>query len=185
MWLTTSTTLNEGEPKPSSADGGDLLAWILCWSELGSFGALLIAFTIVSWLHPDEVAAEREERHRLIPITNTAILLTSGWFAATAASQKKLAKRRVAFAAAAVGGLAFVAIELYECRLEQVSLSADDARSTLYAAMTGFHLAHCFSGHSSSCCSPGIHRPRTYMTTIIWHVLDIVWLVMFPMVYLI
>src|SRR6188768_974901 len=34
-------------------DGGDLVLWILVWSELVAFGALLAGFMVMSYLHPE------------------------------------------------------------------------------------------------------------------------------------
>jgi len=55
----TSTDVNQDVHGRTASDGGDLLVWILAWSELAAFGALLTAYVIASWIHPDEFAKER------------------------------------------------------------------------------------------------------------------------------
>ncbi|WP_160012522.1 cytochrome c oxidase subunit 3 [Rhizobium sp. 18055] len=164
----------------------DLLVWILAWSELAAFGALLVAFVVVSWLHPEEVAAGRARMTLVVPAFNTAILLLSGWAAAVAATPVPLPKRRIALCAASAGGLLFVALKLYEYSLEGASLLSDDAFSTLYILMTGFHLVHVLFGSLVLALLARFPSPQNvHLMTTLWHVIDIVWLVMFPIVYLI
>ncbi|MDM9623424.1 NorE accessory protein for nitric oxide reductase [Rhizobium sp. AC44/96] len=166
--------------------GDDLLVWILAWSELAAFGALLIAFVVVSWLHPEEVAAGRARMTLVVPAVNTAVLLLSGWAAAIAATPLPLIKRRIALGAASAGGLLFVALKLYEYSLEGASLLSDDAISTLYVLMTGFHLVHVLFGSLVLALLARFPSPQNvHLMTTLWHVIDIVWLVMFPIVYLI
>ncbi|NKL02963.1 cytochrome c oxidase subunit 3 family protein [Rhizobium leguminosarum bv. viciae] len=164
----------------------ELLVWILAWSELAAFGALLIAFVVVSWLHPGDVAAGRARLHLILPTVNTAVLLVSGWFAAIAATQVTAFRQRLALCAAAAGGLLFVALKLYEYGAEGASLLSDDAFSTLYILMTGFHLAHVLFGSLVLALLVRFPDPQNiHLMTTLWHVIDIVWLVMFPIVYLI
>ncbi len=164
----------------------DLLVWILAWSELAAFGALLIAFVVVSWIHPEKVAAGRARMTLVIPAVNTAVLLLSGWAAATAATSSALIKPRIALSLASAGGLLFVALKLYEYSLEGASLLSDDAFSTLYILMTGFHLVHVLFGSLVLALLARYPSPQNiHLMTTLWHVIDIVWLVMFPIVYLI
>ncbi|PDS40605.1 NorE accessory protein for nitric oxide reductase [Rhizobium anhuiense] len=181
--MTVTTTRHELEGG-SRATGDDLLVWILSWSELAAFGALLSAFVAVSWIHPEEVAAGRANLHHLIPIVNTVVLLTSGWFAAVADSQTTVLRRRIALLGASAGGMLFVALKIHEYSLEGATLLADDTFSTLYMLMTGFHLAHVLFGSLVLALLVRYpSRQNVYMMTTLWHVIDIVWLVMFPVVY--
>lgn len=164
----------------------DLLVWILAWSELAAFGVLLVAFVIVCWLHPEEVAAGRVRMTLVVPAFNTAILLLSGWAAAVAVTPISPTRQRIALGAASAGGLLFVVLKLYEYGLEGASLLSDDAFSTLYILMTGFHLVHVLFGSLVLALLARFPSPQNvHLMTTIWHVIDIVWLVMFPIVYLI
>ncbi|KWV60245.1 NorE accessory protein for nitric oxide reductase [Rhizobium altiplani] len=178
--MTSTTSDDLAEP-----GSGDLLVWILAWSELAAFGALLAAFVIASWISPEDFLAGRARLDTTIPIANTVVLLASGWFAAMAARQTRLLGRRLLLLAAAAGGFLFTALKVHEYGQEGASLLSNDAFSTLYVLITGFHLAHVLFG---SCVLALIarfpSRENVHLMTTLWHVIDIVWLVMFPLVYL-
>jgi nitric oxide reductase NorE protein len=78
----------------------------------------------------------------------------------------------------------FVALKIHEYSLEGATLLADDTFSTLYVLMTGFHLAHVLFGSLVLALLVRYpSRQNVHMMTTLWHVIDIVWLVMFPVVY--
>ena len=60
-------------------ESGNLLLWILVWSELAAFGALTGAFIIAFTLNPDAFAAARQHLQPQLAGLNTLILLASGW----------------------------------------------------------------------------------------------------------
>ena len=173
------------EPE-DDAQGGDLLVWILAWSELAAFGALLAAYAMVSWLHPAEASELRGRLHLLVPILNTGVLLGSGWMAAMATCQATVAGRRWALLGAAGGGMAFVVLKMVEYRMEGAALLTDQALPTLYILITGFHLAHVAFGAGVLALLARFPNPQNiHLMTTLWHVIDVVWLIMLPVIYLI
>ncbi|MBP2445079.1 cytochrome c oxidase subunit 3 [Rhizobium leguminosarum] len=181
----TSTDLVQGADGETASDSGDLLVWILAWSELAAFGALLTAYVVASWIHPDEFAKGAATLHQTIALANTIILLTSGWFAVKAANCANQRSQRLTLLAAAGGGFLFVALKLYEYRLEGASLLAADTFSQLYLLITGFHMAHVLFGSLLLVLVARFPSPQNvHLMTTLWHVIDIVWLVMLPVVYL-
>ncbi len=182
---TTTTTSSQGITDIGGSGDGDLLVWILAWSELAAFGALFTAFIAAGWIHPADFAAGRAHLHQDIPVLNTMVLLTSGWFAASATSASSRSRRLQLFAAAA-SGLLFVVIKLYEYRVEGISIVTTDTFTQLYLLLTGFHLAHVLFG-SLILLIVGVfpNRQNIHLICTLWHVIDIVWLVMLPVVYLI
>ncbi|MDR9808469.1 cytochrome c oxidase subunit 3 [Rhizobium hidalgonense] len=181
----TSTDIAQGTHSEAASSGGDLLVWILAWSELAAFGALLTGYVVASWMHPDQFADGKATLHQSIALVNTVILLTSGWLAVKAATCSRKRGQRLTLIAAAGGGLLFVALKLYEYSLEGVSLVAIDAFSQLYLLITGFHLAHVLFGSLLLVLIARFPSPQNiHLMTTLWHVIDIVWLVMFPVVYL-
>ncbi|WP_245424972.1 cytochrome c oxidase subunit 3 [Rhizobium sp. M10] len=171
-----------GQAPPQS---DDLLVWILAWSELVAFAALLTGFVMASWFQPELFAAGKARLHQDIALANTVILLVSGWFAALAARSGTARRQRLALLAAAAGGILFVALKLYEYRAEGASLLAEDAFSQLYVLISGFHLAHVLFGALVLALMARFPSPENiHLMTTLWHVIDIVWLVMFPVVYL-
>lgn len=180
----TTTATSQPAGNVADTDEGDLLVWILAWSELVAFGALLAAFVAAGWLHPADFEAGRAHLHQGIPVLNTIVLLTSGWLAASAASPTS--RSRLQLLGAAAGGLLFVVIKLYEYQVEGISIVATDTFTQLYLLLTGFHLAHVFFGSlilTIVACFP--NRQNAHLISTLWHVIDIVWLVMLPVVYLI
>ncbi|MBB3593748.1 nitric oxide reductase NorE protein [Rhizobium sp. BK529] len=171
--------------KPRDTDSGDLLIWILAGSELVAFGALLTAFVIASVLHPEIFAAGKARLPHVLPVINTVVLLTSGWFAAKAAEQKAIPRRRLMLLVAALGGLVFVGLKCSEYVFEGSSLLAGDPFSQLYLLITGFHLMHvAFGSIILVLVAVFPTSENVHLITTLWHVIDIVWLVMFPVVYL-
>jgi len=166
-------------------DSGDLLVWILAWSELVAFGALLTAFVVASVLHPETFAAGKARLHHILPVVNTIVLLASGWFAARAAEQSAIPRRRLMLLVAALGGFVFAGLKCTEYVFEGTSLLAGDPFSQLYLLITGFHLTHVAFG-SMILVLVAIFptRENVHLITTLWHVIDIVWLVMFPVIYL-
>ncbi|XAZ20005.1 cytochrome c oxidase subunit 3 (plasmid) [Sinorhizobium sp. B11] len=166
-------------------DNGDLLVWILAWSELVAFGALLTAFVVASVLHPETFAAGKARLDHALPIANTIVLLASGWLAAKAAEQGAISRRRLMLLAAALGGVVFGGLKGLEYAFEGASLLSGDPFSQLYLLITGFHLTHVAFG-SMILVLVAIFptRENVHLITTLWHVIDIVWLVMFPVIYL-
>lgn len=174
--------------RQETSDAGDFLLWILVWSELAAFGILLVAFMIAGVVQVEEFAAARQHLGTPLAAVNTAVLLTSGWQAARAASPGlSLGRARAAILMAALLGFVFVAIKLYEYSGE-LAHAGDEAYGVffeLYFLLTGFHLLHVlFGALVLLLVSWRMERSNVLLITTLWHVFDLIWIVMFPIVYL-
>lgn len=181
--MTISTTQEEEAP-----GAGDLLLWILVWSELAAFGILLAAFMVAGIVQADKFAAARLHLNTPLAALNTAVLLTSGWQAARAARPGALpGSTRRALVSAAMLGFGFVAIKLYEYGSE-IAHAGDATYGVffeLYFLLTGFHLVHVlFGALVLLIVSLRMERSNVILVTTLWHVFDLIWIVMFPIVYL-
>lgn len=178
---------------PNTAVSGDKpedewLLWILVWSELVTFAILLIAFMIVSIINIEGVAQFRSHLSPGLAAANTVVLLLSGWQAAVAVRARhniNAVRRPLLFSA--LFGLVFVAVKLVEYSHELPLLDADATGMLLelYFLLTGFHLMHVLFG--SIILALVAWRPSTsnvILITTLWHAIDLVWLVMFPVLYL-
>ncbi|CAN7730913.1 MULTISPECIES: cytochrome c oxidase subunit 3 [Ensifer] len=171
-----------------NASADDLLLWVLVWSELAAFGILLVGFLVVGVIQADAFAAARSHLNPLLAGINTLVLLTSGWQAALATRPAaSTPTRRRALVLAALFGFAFVAIKLFEYSTEVAvaGLPKFGAFFELYFLITGFHLLHVAFGSVILLLvawrpSPG----NIALITTLWHVIDLVWIVMFPIIYL-
>lgn len=166
---------------------GDLILWILVWSELVAFGMLISAFLVMSFLHPESYSIAKLHLNGRLASINTIVLIFSGWLAAEADRAASLGKRRIALVGAACLGFVFAAIKLFEYAGE-IRFAGDATFNSffeLYFIITGFHLAHViFLGFVMLLVARRAERSNVAMVATLWHVIDIVWLVIFPVIYL-
>lgn len=168
-------------------EGGDLVLWILVWSELAAFGVLLSGFLVTSLLHPESFALARLHLDGRLASINTLVLITSGWLAAEAARAASERVRRLTLVLSAVLGLGFAALKIveYQGELRFVGDATFNAFFELYFLITGFHLAHVvFIALLMLLIARRPVPSNVALVATVWHVIDIVWLVIFPVVYL-
>ncbi|WP_420963213.1 cytochrome c oxidase subunit 3 family protein [Brucella sp. IR073] len=170
---------------------GHPMMWVLIFSEIVAFGAMLIAFSIARAAYPDIFAAGRARLNPAIGGLNTIVLLTSGWLATWAVRAREhgcASSARLLLAGAMFFGLVFVAVKLFEyaTKLEAgIGLETDNF-FTLYFLMTGFHLLHVLLGIvilGVVAFSGAVENVRTGAA--FWHMVDLVWIVMYPLIYLV
>lgn len=170
------------------AKNDHLLLWILVWSELIAFGILIIGFLVVSTFQVEAFELGRLHLRPGIAGANTLILLVSGYFVALAMRQRNdLSAVKRPLVVAAGLGLCFVAVKLFEYAGE-VRFAGDATLDTffeLYFIITGFHLLHVFFGAIALLLvawRPA--RENLILIATLWHVIDLIWLVIFPILYL-
>lgn len=171
--------------KAESDEADSLLLWILVWSELAAFGALLVAYLVMTVADTDGAATLRLHLHPGLAALNTVLLVFSGWQAALAVRGNDGEVRRP-LVIAALCGLAFAVVKAFEYTIEVKSgIGEAGGLAELYFLITGFHLLHVLFG-------AGIlflvawrpSRSNVVMIATLWHAIDLIWLVMFPIVYL-
>lgn len=170
---------------------GDPMMWVLIFSELAVFGLLLGSFSVARAVNPSVFADGQELLDPDLAGLNTLVLLTSGWAAArgtvAARSLRRVACRLWLALAIALGG-AFVALKLLEYDRE-IGAGASLETSTfftLYFLLTGFHLLHVVLGMVIMAVVQRRAAPAAVETgASFWHMVDFVWVLMFPIVYLV
>jgi nitric oxide reductase NorE protein len=170
---------------------GDPMMWVLVFSELVAFGLFLGAFVVARAVNSAIFASGQATLDVSLAAYNTIVLVTSGWAAAKGAASARAGKSRHArlwlFLAMALGG-AFVTIKLVEYAGEignGVGLETS-VFFTLYFLLTGFHLLHVVLGIIILAVVCRRADPVHVETgTAFWHMVDLVWIVMFPIVYLV
>ena len=170
---------------------GNPMMWVLIGSELLVFGAGLIGLAGARLMEPELFAASQASLDRLTATINTGVLLTSGYFAALAVvaiRRENVARARAWLAAAGALGLVFLAIKIFEyAEKAEAGIGLEtNTFFTLYYLLTGFHLAHVVFGVIILALVGIFARLETIETgTVFWHMVDLVWVLIFPMIYLV
>lgn len=176
-------------------------------SEAMLFGAVIMGLLALRTWEPVAFAATSERLILLAGAANTAILLTSSLLVAIGAEARRLDRNRLAmmmFAVAAALGVAFLIIKGTEYRIEYLEglmpgvgpkqdFASAGARMFMdgYFIATGLHALHVIIGVGllAGCAwrlrgdrppsEVGIENVGLY-----WHLVDIVWVFLFPILYL-
>jgi len=175
---------------------GDLAVWIFIFAELAVFGIMFIGFAVARSLDPTTFHAGREVLHPWIGLLNTAALITASYLVATAVHQlrdrRSGAHWRLWFAIAVSGiytvGKLYEYVNLYS---QGYNLSTDTF-FMFYFFLTFFHFMHVIlgqvvlvvlavkvgNGDYDGSDMNGMESGASY-----WHMVDLVWLVLFPILY--
>lgn len=169
---------------------GELILWILIVSEIAVFAAGLSVMAILGLRDPAGFAAAQAMLDGRMAALNTVILVTSGLFAARAerdAAAGNARRARMGLAVAAAGGIAFLAIKGMEYARDIGAGIGIDTHPffTFYYLLTGFHAAHVIAGVAVlALVSFRAGRDGVQAAAMFWHMVDLVWVLILPPVYL-
>ena len=170
---------------------GELLMWVLIVSEVLIFTAGVSSMAVVRLFDPEGFAAAQELLDGRIAAFNTVALVTSGLFAARAEAAARRGEPRAArwnIALAILGGLIFLAVKAAEYAADlQAGISFESHPFfTFYFLLTGFHAAHVAAGVVILLLLTRFDAPRNVEAgAAFWHMVDLVWVILFPVIYLI
>ena len=168
---------------------GELMMWILIISELAVFSAGLLALLAVRLTDPAGFAEAQSHLHRLGAAVNTMVLVTSGYLAAEAArlAGSRPARARLFLVLAASLGAVFLWVKAseYADLFAQGIGTETHAFYTFSYLLTGFHAAHVLAGMILLLGVAWRPSPRaTGVAAAFWHMVDLVWVLLVPVVYL-
>jgi cytochrome c oxidase subunit 3 len=192
-------------------EAASLGMWLFLATEVLFFGGLFAVYSIYRSWYPEAFAAASHEMVVWAGTTNTVVLITSSLTMALAVHAAQMGERRVVMwflAATMLLGLAFLGIKAFEYYTEFAEhhvpgsgfmfepMYARQAQIffSLYFVMTGLHALHMIIGLGlMAVMFYWVWRgtiTREYFSPIevsglYWHFVDIVWIFLFPLLYLI
>ena len=191
-------------------DAAELGMWAFLVTEVMFFGGLFLCYAIYRGSMPEQFIAASQTLHVPLGTVNTAVLLTSSLtmaLAVSAAQRQNRPKVTLFLVATLVLGAVFLGIKAYEYaekfHHDHVPLLGWDFDPALpqgsqiffvlYFIMTGLHAVHMVIGmgillvlaYWSWWGRTPIRATPIELTGLYWHFVDIVWIFLFPFLYLI
>ena len=189
-----ATSAHENEDRgATTVPTGRLGIWWFLASEIVIFGGLVTCYVLFRLRHPEWGALAA---HTLTPAgaLNTFVLLTSSLtvvLAHDAASRGKHQLASLALLQTLFGGAVFLGVKALEYGHEIAQGFTPNAGLfwSFYYAMTGLHALHVLGGLVAiwvvqRSVAQGRHLRRVEYVGIYWHFVDIVWIFLFPLLYL-
>lgn len=185
--------------------------WIFLATEMLFFGVLFTSYTVLRILHPAGFAEASHHTDLLLGSGETAALLTSSIMIVLGVRAIKLGQRRLGtlfLLLTAALGIGFLVIHGFEYHSEWEEHLVPGVRFfqtgphahavelfyTLSYLLTGWHSVHLIIAVSvvlglAIRVWRGAFGPEHYtaleLTTLYWHLVDIIWMFIFPLLYLI
>lgn len=177
---------------------GGILIWIFIFLELITFGGALVAMTVISNSQHELFHTSRLQLNINYGSLNTIVLLASGFFIATAVhlfkkNNFKLSSRYILLSM--LFGVVFIVIKAFEYshKFDEGITLEYNTFFTFYWLLTGFHLIHVIVGlfiltlfYFSLIKKEVVLKAEDFEAgTAFWHMCDLIWLLLFPVIYLI
>lgn len=186
--------------------------WVFLATELMLFGGMFAIYTMYRAFYPTAFAEGSHHLDLALGSINTAVLIVSSLCIALAVHVARTSTRRLPLVLcllATVGlGILFMGIKGYEYYLHYLNGEFPVLNWTyggaqagqvqlffwLYFAMTGVHAVHLTIGIGlvsllTLLALLGRYKPNSYtpieMTGLYWHFVDIIWIFLLPLLYLI
>lgn len=200
MDKSATMTLNEGpcgnNSAPEGLTAGRLGIWALISSEIVLFAGLFGSFILMRMIHP-EWSEEARHLNLYAGTLNSIILLVSNFFmmkAATAVSEGKPDAVKKFLALTMLMGVAFLGVKAFEYTHEfaEGEFPWSHGFWSFYFLMTGIHATHIVGGLVALWLlfaralkgTLGPYQGRVAITGIYWSFVEVVWIFLFPMLYL-
>jgi len=196
-------------------DSATLGMWVFLLTEIMFFGGMFGAYTVYRAMYPEAFASSSQYMNPLYGAMNTAVLIVSSLTMALAVRASRLGEQKALqlfLILTMIFGLAFLVIKGFEYHEHWVdnkvplfgghwdySEAPQFARQAqilfcFYFFMTGFHALHMVVGLGlmttifmmarRGTFSPSYFTP-VEVSGLYWHFVDIVWIFLFPLLYLI
>jgi nitric oxide reductase NorE protein len=178
---------------------GDFAIWIFIFAELVVFGVLFAAYAFARSANLDLFNASQLTLNRTTGFVNTLVLITSSYFVVRATQSIKAGSSITCghwlVGALGLGGVFLVLklLEFHQDFAQGINLSTN-LFYMFYLALTFFHFMHVLMGMTilgvvtykaynkrySAKNHTGVETGASY-----WHMVDLVWIILFTLVYVI
>jgi heme/copper-type cytochrome/quinol oxidase subunit 3 len=188
---------HDDAPSQETISNAKLAMWLYLASEVVIFGTLLAVYAVFRANHPEVVKEVQNELGIGLVSFNTFLLLTSSWAMVMGLreAQKDNSKGLVRWMSlTALMGAAFVALQGVEyTELAHAGISIGTEYGMRFYAPTAFHGAHVIVGVLWALRiimkgRKGVYNARNFLGVEIfglyWHFVDVVWLFLFTIIYL-
>ena len=178
---------------------GDFALWIFIFAEMLVFGVLFVAYAFTRAYHVELFNESQLTLSRISGAINTLVLITSSYFVVRGVTAiKQGVSKQCAYwltGAFLLGGI-FISIKLVEFHAKY---AADISMSTnafymFYLSLTFFHFMHVLMGMIILAfiivkVRRGGYSAQDYVGVetgaSFWHMVDFLWIILFPLVYII
>lgn len=179
---------------------GGILIWFIIVIELLTFGGAFLFYFLDRSENLEVFKKSQDLLNRDLATINTLFLITSGYFVANAVSYYKnlLPKKSVEqLILGSIFGLFFVSTKVFEYngKISSGHVIGTNSFFDFYWLLTGFHLIHVVFGIGLLLCGCILikknHKPiegdppPIEIFASFWHLCDIIWIFLFPVLYLI
>jgi nitric oxide reductase NorE protein len=184
-----------GRPSRLPGDSG---VWIFITADMGAFALFFLIFTVGRVAEPALFEASRQHLDIRLGLLNTLILLTSSFFMVRAVEGARAGDRAAVtrnLLLTTLIGLGFAASKMVEYSAKVsagIGLTTNEF-FTYYFVFTGIHFLHFAIGIAALAMMLAKSRRdaldykfRIWIESVgcYWHMVDLLWIMLFPMLYL-
>ena len=185
--------------------------WLFLASEILLFTALFAAYAVYRFLFPEGFALSSRSIETSYGLVNTLILVTSSFTVAMGldgAVRGDGRRTALLYGASVAMGLVFLVLKLFEYRHhfmegqlpgryythEAIAAPGTTLFWSLYFLITGLHAIHVIVGMTvlsvvAVKAARGAYTPEYHMGVelagLYWHLVDLIWIFVFPLIYLV
>ena len=178
---------------------GDLAIWLFIFAELTVFAIFFIGFAWMDSHNPEMFDAGKTTLHPIAGLINTLALISSSYILALAIQAAKkgdaIACRRGFWLSIAVAFIYVISkMWEYDQLIEQGYNLSSNNFYMFYFFTTGFHFMHVLLGMVIlailAICLNNPEYVKSDLSTLesgasYWHMVDLLWIILFPLVYII
>jgi len=199
MDISTTRELSPMTPSRTKKIPGEAGVWVFILGDLNVFAIFFVYFLLQRSKQPELFTRSQEILNRDFGAVNTVFLLISSLFVVLAvravrANRNILAQRLLV--GAFLFGVAFVVVKIFEYheRIAAHQVPSSNEFFMLYFVLTGLHLVHLVVG-LAVLTALWIFARKSELTAnqraffdggaCFWHMVDLLWLVLFPLIFLV